>query len=1553
MVAKVSDPYPVFYDLEGDPLEAGYIYIGEYELDPVGNPKPAYWDVALTVPATQPVRTLAGRPINEGSQIGVLYVSGEYSILVQDNLEQLVVSDDVETCQTFAERAEAAAAVALAGNVYLTRAEAQATVVPVEANLIWVFHDDVPCLFQRSETEIALTTLGSVTWKAAEGKDSYLQHWGVSTYDTRELARTAVTSMTTIERTAHQAAIERAHLDAEGTLMLNGWVEVLDEIIVGQRCVPDVIDGIAGESLSCGLFFTSRFNMTADSCYTAGATGSGSYAPYIKGLSIALDISESETAGQLAYSVVVAPATVERIAAYDAAIASGSTVSEAEAAGQLAYDNYLTANPLVLPAAIAASNVDFGAALPNYPAAFVGKEAFGVLETARITGMCRDSSSKWIAPTFGATNDDNVGGWEIKNLQLSGVDQDLRIENGFHFLKLGRVDDWVWDLGPRAQDYRNRDVTAGVKREAMYFGRLDSLIADHVGMFQGGQIVYDKGEGNSITDQFGNVQLDGDGASLTLRSGRSQIGRLYGTEDVSVPSLGNKVLCQAGTHIIATGSLIGDADALIEVTGGRLEYDGILRNTNINGHGGLVTGGQLIFDGAHFVVGIVGSFDYSDWNVGYIQQSGTGELVVTASCTAEQFTGGGVVQGPSVQTWLAVKVTANNSGCNIEPSPRTRAEMVLALSGVDYCLFPIKGSRVYSLDGLPYIGNSSAAIISDLLGLRPLDDYSPAHFGWTSAQDATTQREKVQAMIDAVPANGGNIRFTKNTITPDAPLRATDGIYPGWVANDEMRRANKAFIVFNRKNINFYFDEGAVIDRSGDQIADTDYAVYASTFYVSKSENVWFHNPQIIGYQDDAALLADNKDQTSGDAIQFNSGCDYVGVIGGHLQDGTSGVTVGYNRTAAEASFDPALAPVTNFRMVGTLVEGFEHKALLSDVDGFEVDLVGQGWTRANASVSETQRGVYLEGCKNGTVKAHLWDVFKTSLLVGNKGVENVDVDLWVHSMKTNASWVADTGGNLDTVYNGIAATFATETAKNVTVNIHKARSATTVTMSEVGHKDITLNLGDCHAAFAGVRTLTQITDQTALVDNPITGLKLTGQILVDATLTGYSGLTPNTGLLINSAAVDGSGDPIFGEVLLDNLSVKSTNRNARVLNFNGAVNGGEFLQTRGQASARSYDFNYNGDINFTGQTVISDDREFNGPSDASTLVSNVVQFFSAMKAKLWSLPYNGQNGLAPIGSARTGRQMHRLAGKMQMVSPHQNQQDSLAHYEVEVVPATGAAGVETETRVISFNISGKDLPDAGHSIRGIRGEAIGDGGSAKVRSVRTNSYGVNGHDGLLVGHMISSERRGLIPTSLGGNGTTDVFADAVAGPFGTEDASVIGQVGPGVRHVFLAQGATGPTRPQYVFAQSGGNAAILPEIATVLSHGGGNGDAWHHYDDAAFTTLLAKMENDGSIVTPRTRAKDAAVVIADETTHSITVPSSTGFMRLWSEGSSDRYFSIHFRATSSPSFAEIVKGSVVELFNTVNTGTDGNMVVNVLDGVVTVRNRAGASININWAFEC
>lgn len=77
------NPYPVIQGLDGLPLDLGYVYIGTENLDPRGSPKTVYWDVAQTIPVTQPIRTSAGRIFNVGS-VAALYVTGNYSICVLD-----------------------------------------------------------------------------------------------------------------------------------------------------------------------------------------------------------------------------------------------------------------------------------------------------------------------------------------------------------------------------------------------------------------------------------------------------------------------------------------------------------------------------------------------------------------------------------------------------------------------------------------------------------------------------------------------------------------------------------------------------------------------------------------------------------------------------------------------------------------------------------------------------------------------------------------------------------------------------------------------------------------------------------------------------------------------------------------------------------------------------------------------------------------------------------------------------------------------------------------------------------------------------------------------------------------------------------------------------------------------------------------------------------------------------------------------------------------------------------------------------------------------------
>ena len=82
MSTLIENGYPIFTDSDGNPLEDGYIYIGEAGLNPISNPQTAYWDADLTIEARN-VRTSGGYPVYNGSP-SRLYVEDNYSILVQD-----------------------------------------------------------------------------------------------------------------------------------------------------------------------------------------------------------------------------------------------------------------------------------------------------------------------------------------------------------------------------------------------------------------------------------------------------------------------------------------------------------------------------------------------------------------------------------------------------------------------------------------------------------------------------------------------------------------------------------------------------------------------------------------------------------------------------------------------------------------------------------------------------------------------------------------------------------------------------------------------------------------------------------------------------------------------------------------------------------------------------------------------------------------------------------------------------------------------------------------------------------------------------------------------------------------------------------------------------------------------------------------------------------------------------------------------------------------------------------------------------------------------------
>jgi hypothetical protein len=81
---SIQPPYPAFAGADGQPLENGYIWVGTVNLNPQVNQIAVYWDSALTIAAAQPIRTLNGYPVYQGTPAR-FYAGSDYSIQVLDS----------------------------------------------------------------------------------------------------------------------------------------------------------------------------------------------------------------------------------------------------------------------------------------------------------------------------------------------------------------------------------------------------------------------------------------------------------------------------------------------------------------------------------------------------------------------------------------------------------------------------------------------------------------------------------------------------------------------------------------------------------------------------------------------------------------------------------------------------------------------------------------------------------------------------------------------------------------------------------------------------------------------------------------------------------------------------------------------------------------------------------------------------------------------------------------------------------------------------------------------------------------------------------------------------------------------------------------------------------------------------------------------------------------------------------------------------------------------------------------------------------------------------
>lgn len=87
---KLGNPVPLFLDARGALLDAGHIYVGVADGDPETAPLDLFWNSDLTIPATQPLRTLGGMIINGVTPAAVFLAEDDYSMRVTDAFDTLV-----------------------------------------------------------------------------------------------------------------------------------------------------------------------------------------------------------------------------------------------------------------------------------------------------------------------------------------------------------------------------------------------------------------------------------------------------------------------------------------------------------------------------------------------------------------------------------------------------------------------------------------------------------------------------------------------------------------------------------------------------------------------------------------------------------------------------------------------------------------------------------------------------------------------------------------------------------------------------------------------------------------------------------------------------------------------------------------------------------------------------------------------------------------------------------------------------------------------------------------------------------------------------------------------------------------------------------------------------------------------------------------------------------------------------------------------------------------------------------------------------------------------
>jgi len=94
MLIQLAPPYPIFTDKNGEPLNSGFLYFGVAGKNPETHPIQVFYDINLTQPVAQPVRTSNGYVMRNGTP-SLIYANDQFSVTVRDKTGSLVIYSPV------------------------------------------------------------------------------------------------------------------------------------------------------------------------------------------------------------------------------------------------------------------------------------------------------------------------------------------------------------------------------------------------------------------------------------------------------------------------------------------------------------------------------------------------------------------------------------------------------------------------------------------------------------------------------------------------------------------------------------------------------------------------------------------------------------------------------------------------------------------------------------------------------------------------------------------------------------------------------------------------------------------------------------------------------------------------------------------------------------------------------------------------------------------------------------------------------------------------------------------------------------------------------------------------------------------------------------------------------------------------------------------------------------------------------------------------------------------------------------------------------------------